>query len=657
MRILALILAVLMVVGVAYILIAMLAPAMTVSAAETGVIDTSSLKEGGDVLVSVGLLYGDDVEVEFGVRTDNGFTVGVQELSGGKTFTEIWEFKENAISCMSDANIAKNASGGLYSIASKPENAYIGGYHIQIDCDDLDRAGFTEFLGTVRTAMANFGLNVCPAYIYTGYAVRIGAFPTWQDAEHYLDAAVELFPGKTVTVVAPASTAVSVIDTNTEKIIFEYDCGLNSVIGLKAAKKDQNGNTYMKTPAGNVYDGVFAFKRFVDNLNDGVSLINILPLEAYVAGVLPYEISNAWPIESQKEFAVTVRSFTLTNLNSKHKFYEFDLCNTTCCEVYKGAGRINSAVMSAVEGTRGMVSTYNGDIIPSYYSSTVGGVTVSSADCWGGAEIPYLQAIETPWEDYMNHANGFWTFEVSPAELAARLNRAGFSSLKDEIADVKIVELAKNSTYVKKLQVTDVYGTSVTITNTDKVRTSLTPYVNSANFVVGKGSVEYTETTVLGGDAETTVDEGIDAEKYEGFFDISGATVITAKKSEKVNYKGAVKVLTADGQLDYTKKGLFAITKDTAKYYDGTQNTAPKEEEKKPETETKVEYKTAHASDPNNFIFVGKGWGHGVGMSQWGCYDLAVKGYTYDQIIAAYFPTVKLTDYHNTNNYKNKIAK
>lgn len=157
---------------------------------------------------------------------------------------------------------------------------------------------------------------------------------------------------------APTDTAVSVIDPYNDVILFEYDCGGESELGLKA-HEDKNGNTYIMTPARNVYDGVFCFKRYDNGETDGVSLINILPLEAYIAGVLPYETSNSWLPETLKAFAVTVRSFTLTHLN-KHKQYGFDLCTTTECQVYKGAGRINENVMSAVLETKGDVMTYDG---------------------------------------------------------------------------------------------------------------------------------------------------------------------------------------------------------------------------------------------------------------------------------------------------------
>ena len=660
-----------MVVGMAYYIIVLLSsPASAAgSTVNTGVIDTSSLKDSGDVLVRVGLFFGDDVEPEFRITSETGFSVGIQKLDGDKEFSSIWDFGDKyAVSAMSDANIAK--TNGIYSITNDQYSTVIGGYHLQLDCDDMNRNEFELYVESVGYMLSGYGLSAIPCYIYTGYAVRIGDFASWDEAYSYYNFITEMFPTRKVSLITPSYTAVSVIDSYTDKIIFEYDCGNESVIGFKA-HVDENGNTYMKTPAGNTYDGVFAFKRYVNGHTDGVALINVIPLEAYLAGVLPFEISNSWPIEVQKEFAIAARSFTLTHLGtSKHSAYGFDLCNTDCCEVYKGSGRINEQVMEAVLGTKGLVICYDGGIVTSYYSSTVGGVTVSSADCWGGAEIPYLQAIETPWEDYMGHSNGFWINEVSPTQLLERMHKAGYTQLRGEIADLKIEELAKNSTYVKKLKVTDTYGESVTITYTDKVRTSLTPYVNSANFVVGKGKVEYTENAVIKN--ETPSDSGnsgtpvTQSDKSEGFMETDEIYVLTSDSFDKIDYIGRVNIITSDGEIDSTKRGIFTVTRSTAQAYIGAEYDSIKDQVESGvpasqaeshtteviESSDGVTYKVAYAEDPNNFIFVGKGWGHGVGMSQWGAYDLAVQGYTYDQIIKAYFPNIELVDYWTTNNYK-----
>ncbi len=60
----------------------------------------------------------------------------------------------------------------------------------------------------------------------------------------------------------------------------------------------------------------------------------------------------------------------------------------------------------------------------------------------------------------------------------------------------------------------------------------------------------------------------------------------------------------------------------------------------------------AYAEDENNFIFVGKGWGHGVGMSQYGALDMANLGYSSTDILEAYFKNIEVMNYRDSDNFR-----
>lgn len=662
-RIIAMILAALMVGSMAYYTIYVLITPTGASDVKTDadsytVIDTSSLKDSGDVLVSAGLMYGDNITTGFQCETTDGYTIGKQYLDGDKEFEELWDIDTEVISCTADANLSNNDL--TFLIADKERDTDIGGYHIEVACDRYDRDEVEELIDEYERDVERLGLYVIPSYIYSGYALRIGSFASYDDADYYLDDVEDIFRDENVYIVEPTDTAVSVIDPYSETILFEYDCGGDSELGLYA-HEDRDGNTYIITPARNKYDGVFCFKRYDNGDTDGVSLINILPLEAYVAGVLPYETSNSWLHETLKAFAITVRSYTLTHLE-KHKTYGFDLCATTECQVYKGAGRINENVLTAVLETKGEVMTYDGDIVNAFYSSSMGGVTVGAKDAWGGVdEYPYLSAVSTPWENYMVHDNGFWINEISPEELLERLHKAGYDELEDEIEDVEIREFAENSTYVKTLRVTDIYGNYVDIKTTDKVRTSLTPYVKSANFVVGRGEVEYTEDVIIdyvAPDYDTSTDYDIDY----GYINLDECYVMTAHNFDN-NESGTVMVATSENNVEYNRKDVFVMSKQNAaaflgdeylKYIDvetDESSASHKTEELEDKSTTEVKYKIAYADDEDNFIFVGKGWGHGVGMSQYGALDMAAQGYNVSDILNAYFTDIEIVDYKDSNDF------
>ena len=664
-RIFALLMAILMVAGSAYYAIYL----MTVSAgaadvvAETEVINTSSLKDGGDVPVRVGLMTGNNVTVGFEVTVTDGFVVGLTETAGACSFTPVWELNSTRLSATIDGNLSKRNM--TYSVAYDASSAQVGGFHVQVDCDKYNREEYTVMLQKAEGALAGHGLDVIPAYVYTGYTIRAGEFTTRAEAEKWVSVLTEIFPGETVYVTGASQHSVSLIDPETDRILFEFDCGTESALGLQA-KPDRNGNTYLKTPAANVYDGTFVFTRYSSDTVSGVQLVNILPLEAYIAGVLPYEISNTWPLEALKAFALTVRSFTLTHMN-RHGTY--DMCNNAHCQVYKGAGRVNRNVLDAVTGTGGQVMTYNGEIVGAYYSSSMGGTTVSARDAWGG-DVPYLQAKATPWEDYMHHENAFWIVEMTPAKLAERLRQAGHN-VRGEVTDIRILQLAENSTYVKILQVTDSSGNVVKISGTDAVRTSLTPDIKSANFVVGRGSVEYTEHVV-----DTVLPEQDPAEpeppkkntaipyaydKDFGYINLYDYHVLTAAKEHVSDIDFSVTLMTGEGEQIYERQDIFVLSSESAGAFTGEESVIREEEAVEEDTHITetldksteaVLYKVAYADHQNNFIFVGKGWGHGVGISQYGAYDLANRGYTFRQILEAYFDGIEMVHYRDTAAYR-----
>jgi len=666
-RILAGLMALLMVAGMAYYTIYILTSTVGASdIMDAASLNTSVLKANDDVKISVGLMYGNNLTTGFKSYTSSGYTVGIQELSGDREFTDIWDIYETSVSCTADDNLSKTDM--TFLISDSMWNTTIGGYHIEVACDHMNRRDVEELIAATQYDVASLGLYIIPSWIYGGYALRIGAFTSYSEAADFLSYVQNIYHNHTVYVMSPSSTAVSVIDPYNDVILFEYDSGgSGEELGL-VGHEDRNGNTYIMTPAKNIYDGVFCFKRYHNGETDGVSLINVLPLEAYVCGVLPYETPGAWPIETLKAFAVTIRTYALYNIN-KHSRYSFDICNTTECQVYKGVVQITDKVLKAVLDTEGMVMTYDGKIISSCYSSSVGNCTVSARDAWSGSNAhPYLAAASTPWESYTSHYNGFWITEVSPETLLNRMHQAGYTELSGAIRDVKILELAENSTYVKKLRVTDIYGTSIEINFSDKVRTSLTPYVKSANFVVGQGSVEYTEDVVSssGPTGGTVVTPGPEDpavfDKDYGLLYREDFYVMTASSMDKSSTSGGLEVLTGDGSDYHRGNSLYVITRENSAAYLGDDYLHYSEDvnmEEKHNAEiiedkstNDVLHKIAYADNSNNFIFVGKGSGHGVGISQYGAYDLANLGYSFDEILSAYFAGIEIEHYLQSNNYR-----
>jgi len=125
-------------------------------------------------------------------------------------------------------------------------------------------------------------------------------------------------------------------------------------------------------------------------------VVNALPLERYLYGVVPHEMSNAFPVESLKAQAVCARGYAVASC-SAHRTRDYDILDTSEDQVYHGyATRYNRAI-AAVDETRGQVLTYNGDIIQAYYSASNGGQTELTGNVWS-KNFPYYVQRDDPYD-------------------------------------------------------------------------------------------------------------------------------------------------------------------------------------------------------------------------------------------------------------------
>ena len=371
-------------------------------------------------------------------------------------------------------------------------------------------------------------------------------------------------------------------------------------------------------------------------------------------------------MEIQKAFAITTRSFSIANMKRHYNTYGFDLCNSTHCQAYLGYGRTNNNVIQAVNSTKDLVLQYNNKIVSAFYCSTLGGESVLGSEAWGGTNPGYIVSQQTPWEDYTNATFGIWTQEVSPSELYSYLrNTQGFTELTSNISNIQINTLSGDTGYVKALSIFDSEGHSITLTNTDVVRGKLTKYVRSANFVVGKGSVQrtyaklisvkitdnsgsYKPPTVITPDVpEETNTDLLLFNQYvmSGFLGLvenpSSSSVIVDSSGLKSRLSSTI--LTSDGYAVGNKVTYIGGLGNNSYRTTVTTTNGPITVTAQLEIITE----TVYASNSNNFIFAGKGWGHGVGLSQSGAKDLADLGVDAEAILQAYFHGTSVVNFNN----------
>jgi len=410
-----------------------------------------------------------------------------------------------------------------------------------------------------------------------------------------------------------ANNAAIVIDPDTDEILFQYLDSDNNFVTVAATESNKNltngqsitelsaQNTgFTTTPAGNIYSGAFIYR----TEGGGVEVINLVSLEDYIKGVLPYEISPNWPEEAQKAFSIAVRSYSVRSIN-RHASAGFMLCNTTHCQVYRGGINATAGTNAAVDATKDLVAVFNNQVIEAVYHSSSGGVTENNSDAWGTARVAYLASVTVPHERYNtpNRANSLWTNTVSPQELYEYL--VGTSpqasrfrgTLDSAIANIIINERSPSSNYIKSVTVTDRNGNSVTVQNSDTIRSTFSKYANSANMDIYRPSV-FRSFIRTGTGNNNAVNQDIESGKTH-ILTANGITKSTPGDE-------ALHVLTANGG-----------------------------------------YSVNVHSAGSDFIFDGRGWGHGVGLSQWGMHDMAAAGYTYDEILKTYYTGITIESITN----------
>jgi SpoIID/LytB domain protein len=116
----------------------------------------------------------------------------------------------------------------------------------------------------------------------------------------------------------------------------------------------------------------------------GLAVVNAVPEDRLLAGLVPAEIFPGAPDDALKAQAVAARGELLTKIGTRHAGDPFRLCSQTHCQVYSGAGRETPRTTAAVKATRGEVLfTADGkDLVDTVYSANCGGHTENSENVW-----------------------------------------------------------------------------------------------------------------------------------------------------------------------------------------------------------------------------------------------------------------------------------
>ena len=174
---------------------------------------------------------------------------------------------------------------------------------------------------------------------------------------------------------------------------------------------------------GKSYRGMFE----LSVQNGKLLVVNQLPLEQYLVGVINSEISSTWPMESIKTQAVIARTFAVAKRKERSKAL-YHLESTVMDQAYEGSDEEDSRAARGVIETQNEVLTYNGTVIQAFYHANSGGRTEASQNVWGIA-LPYLQGVECQYG--LTSTTSSWEQSLPLSKIEAALKSFKIYGLTD----------------------------------------------------------------------------------------------------------------------------------------------------------------------------------------------------------------------------------
>ncbi len=147
-------------------------------------------------------------------------------------------------------------------------------------------------------------------------------------------------------------------------------------------------------------------------------VVNHLDLEKYLGSVVGSEMPKTWPMDALKAQAIAARTYALQQIGKKGLF---DIQATEKSQVYLGIESETKQTKKAVDSTRSLVMVYKGKLINAVFHSSSGGQTEDSGDVWK-QQLPYLVSVRS--EENLSPSYR-WTREFNPSQLQTAFPETG----------------------------------------------------------------------------------------------------------------------------------------------------------------------------------------------------------------------------------------
>ena len=355
---------------------------------------------------------------------------------------------------------------------------------------------------------------------------------------------------------------------------------------------------------GRSYRGAFL-------ITQRAGLLNVLDVEEYLCGVLPAEVGANWHDEALRTQAICARTYVLKqSMNRAEKGY--DVVDTDADQVYKGAGVETAKTNKAVASTAGEVLTYGKDLAFTYFHSDSGGHTADIADVWGQTGIPYLSGVP----EIVNYKSpvSVWNAKVSAQKIQSAVKKVTGTDI-GAISEVQVSEVDEGG---RAITMTFIGSNGSKSMRASQFRLAVSPReIKSTMFTPSGGAFTVNNTTTP---------SGIVTQRKP-----QSSTSLTFEEEQGIAKMASEGVFTTTELVD-----MITNPDKRKKYYEIGIGRAGKQSTPSKKPRSKYGYSIERVG--NDFIFYGRGWGHGVGMCQWGAMAMAEQGYTAEKILAHYYP-------------------
>jgi peptidoglycan hydrolase-like amidase len=188
--------------------------------------------------------------------------------------------------------------------------------------------------------------------------------------------------------VDPAAKTVSKEDLQ-YRMLVELDGGKMLALPMSSKVRLEPAGAWMEFD-NRSYRGIL---EVLGNARNTFTVVNELPMEEYLLGVVPNELgpTTFGQLEALKAQAVAARTYIVRNMG-QYRRDGFDICNTDACQVYFGAATEHPLATQAVNETKGVIAAYNDAPIQAFYSSTCGGRTEDAENIFE-EKLPYLKSV------------------------------------------------------------------------------------------------------------------------------------------------------------------------------------------------------------------------------------------------------------------------